>query len=98
MVISYRTAITPLLPDLADKLVAGFSASRQGCFLWATAAIVREFANGREDVDQTAMDGVFKFYEQQATIFLRAVTALQAEELPDGKLCGYYCQRYSNSV
>ena len=87
MVFSYRIAITPLLPDLANKLVAGFAASRQGCFLWATAAVIREFGMGRENVDKVTLDAVFQFYEQQTTTFLRALNDLLPEELPDGGNC-----------
>lgn len=45
MVLSYRFHTAPLLPQLAEKLSAGFTASRQGCFLWATDSIVREFSD-----------------------------------------------------
>ena len=85
MVFSYRTTMTPLLPDLANKLVAGFATSRQGCFLWATAAVIREFGMGRENVDEVTLNAVFQFYEQQATTFLRALNDLIPEELPDGR-------------
>jgi transportin-3 len=85
MIFSYRTAMAPLLPTLANKLVAGFAASRQGSFLWATDAIVREFAEGKDGVDKASADAVFHFFEQQATTFLRALNDLPPEELPDGK-------------
>jgi transportin-3 len=85
MVLSYRTAMAPLLPDLATQLASGFMASRQGCFLWATDSIVREFSDEAENVDQTTTDAIFKFFEQQATTFLRALNDLPPEELPDGK-------------
>jgi transportin-3 len=83
MVFSYRTAAAPLLPQLAEKLQAGFAASRQGCFLWATDAIVREFSEGKEDIDQSTVEAIFQFFEQQATTFLRALNDLAPEELPD---------------
>ncbi|KAF2452741.1 armadillo-type protein [Lineolata rhizophorae] len=83
MVLSYRTAMTPLLPQLANKLAAGFTASRQGCFLWATDSIVREFSEGVENVDEQTLDAIYQFYEQQATTFLRALNDLPPEELPD---------------
>lgn len=85
MVLSYRTAMAPLLPELANKLASGFAASRQGCFLWATDSIVREFSEGGQDVDQTTSDAIYHFYEQQATTFLRALNDLSPEELPDGE-------------
>ena len=85
MVLSYRTAMAPLLPLLAEKLAAGFNASRQGCFLWATDSIVREFSEGVEQVDDNTTNAIFQFYEQQATTFLRAMNDLPPEELPDRK-------------
>lgn len=75
--------MTPLLPELADKLAIGFSASRQGCFLWATDSIVREFAEGVEMVDAATTNAIYQFYEQQATTFLRVLNDLPPEELPD---------------
>ena len=85
MVLSYRTTMAPLLPLLAEKLAAGFNASRQGCFLWATDSIVREFSEGVERVDDNTTNAIFQFYEQQATTFLRAMNDLPPEELPDRK-------------
>nr|OQO18436.1 hypothetical protein B0A51_15590 [Rachicladosporium sp. CCFEE 5018] len=83
MVLSYRTHTAPLLPQLADKLAAGFSSSRQGCFLWATDSIVREFSDVSEIVPEATTTAIYKFYEQQATTFLRILNDLPPEELPD---------------
>ncbi|KAF2113306.1 armadillo-type protein [Lophiotrema nucula] len=83
MFLSYRTAMLPLLPDIANKLVHGFETSRQGCFLWATAAIVREFAQSEEQLNPNVAASVFQFYEQQAKNFLRILNDLPPEELPD---------------
>ncbi|KAJ5595720.1 hypothetical protein N7450_002178, partial [Penicillium hetheringtonii] len=83
MVISYRTAMTPLLPALAQSISSGFEASREGCFLWATDAVVREFSDGAEFVDQGTSDAVYRFYEQQAIAFLRIMNDLPPENLPD---------------
>lgn len=85
MVLSYRTGMRPLLPDLATKLTEGFNTSRQGCFLWATASIVREFSQGQEEVDSSLANDVYQFYEQQAKTFLRILSDLPPEELPDRK-------------
>ena len=82
-VLSYRYHCAPLLPLLAEKLAAGFTASRQGCFLWATDSIVREFSDVSDAVPQQTTDSVYNFYEQQATTFLRALNDLPPEELPD---------------
>lgn len=83
MVISYRTAMSPLLPDMANKLATGFSASREGCFLWVTSAILREFSEEREHVGQGTTDNIYDFFEAQTTAFLRVMTELQPKELPD---------------
>lgn len=77
--------MAPLLPQLAEKLASGFNASRQGCFLWATDSIVREFSEGAEDVDQNTTAAIFTFFEQQTTTFLRVMNDLPPEELPDSE-------------
>jgi transportin-3 len=83
MILSYRTHTAPLLPQFADKLAAGFTASRQGCFLWATDSLVREFSDVNANVSQSTVDAIYTFYEQQATSFLRQLNDLPPEELPD---------------
>ncbi|RDI77246.1 hypothetical protein Vi05172_g12764 [Venturia inaequalis] len=83
MVMSYRASIAPLVPQLAEKLSEGFANSKQGCFLWATDSIVREFYDGAEGVDPAYPAAVYAFYEQQATTFLRALNDVPPEELPD---------------
>lgn len=85
MIISYRTSMIPLLPALAESIANGFQVSREGCFLWATDAVVREFSDGAELVDQATSSAVFQFYEQQAVTFLRILNDLPPENLPDGK-------------
>ena len=83
MVISYRTAMAPLLPEMANKLATGFNTAREGCFLWVTSAILREFSEDREHVDQATTDNIYTFFEAQTTAFLRVMTELQPKELPD---------------
>ena len=83
MILSYRTAILPLLPTLAQQLATGFENSRQGCFLWATDSVLREFANGAEFVDATTSQHIYKFFEQQALAFLRIMNDLPPGDLPD---------------
>ncbi|KAH7017336.1 armadillo-type protein [Ilyonectria destructans] len=83
MIISYRTAMTPMLPEMANKLAIGFNNSREGCFLWVTSAILREFSEAREHVDQATTDNIYTFFEAQTTTFLRVMTELQPKELPD---------------
>ena len=84
MIISYRIAMIPLLPTLAQSIASGFEASREGCFLWATDAVVREFSEGADYVDRSTSAAVFQFYEQQAVAFLRILNDLPPEQLPDG--------------
>ena len=83
MVLSYRTAILPLLPTLAQQLATGFQNSRQGCFLWATDAVLREFADGAEFVEPATTQHIYNFFEQQAIAFLRIMNDLQPADLPD---------------
>lgn len=83
MVISYRTAIAPMLADMANKLASGFNVSREGCFLWVTSAILREFSEAREHVDPSITENIYSFFEAQMTTFLRVMTELQPKELPD---------------
>ena len=83
MVLSYRTAILPLLPSLAQQLASGFQNSRQGCFLWATDSVLREFADGAEFVDPTTSQAIYNFFEQQALAFLRIMNDLPPSDLPD---------------
>lgn len=83
MVISYRTATAPLLNILATSIAQGFQASQQGCFLWATDAVIREYSYGAELVDQATSDNVFAFFAQQATVFFRILADLKPTELPD---------------
>ena len=84
MVLSYRTAVLPLLPALAQQLASGFENSRQGCFLWATDSVLREFAIGAEFVDKATTEAIYSFFEQQALAFLRIMNDLPPEDLPDG--------------
>jgi transportin-3 len=83
MVMAYRSQIAPLIPQMAEELRLGFAQSNQGCFLWATSSIVREFYDDAEGVQPGYADAVYQFFEQQATTFLRALNGIAPEELPD---------------
>ncbi|KAI9830695.1 MAG: Nuclear import receptor [Phylliscum demangeonii] len=83
MVFSYRVAIQPLLPAMAEKVVSCFAASRQGCFLWTTDAIVREFAEGAEYVDEATSNAVYRILEEQVVAMLRALNDVPPGDLPD---------------
>ena len=85
MVLSYRTAVLPLLSTLAQQLAAGFQNTRQGCFLWATDSVLREFAAGAEFVDSATSQAIYSFFETQAIAFLRIMNDLPPRDLPDGK-------------
>lgn len=83
MIISYRTAMEPMLPELAHKLATGFEKSSQGCFLWVTAAILREFSEDRDHVSQATTDAIYDFFESQSRVTLRMMSSLEPRELPD---------------
>jgi transportin-3 len=83
MLTSYRTAMAPLLGPMAEKLAEGFTKSNQGCFLWVTGAVLREFSEDREHTDDTVADHIYVFFEAQATSVLRVMSSLPAYELPD---------------
>lgn len=83
MIISYRIAMAPLLPQMATKLATGFATSKQGCFLWVTSAILREFSEDREHVDENTTEAIYAFFESQATNMLRMMSDLPPQDLPD---------------
>jgi transportin-3 len=83
MIISYRTAMAPLLPQMANKLASGFAISKQGCFLWVTSAILREFSEDREYVDAQTTEAIYAFFEAQSTAMLRTMSDLPPQDLPD---------------
>lgn len=85
MVISYRSHFIPLLPVLAQSLSAGFETCREGCFLWATDAVLREFSGDMEPVPDETTTAVYQFFEQQAVHFLRILNDLPPTHLPDSK-------------
>ncbi|KAI1753953.1 exportin 1-like protein [Xylaria castorea] len=83
MVIAHRGAMAPILPAMANELASGFANSRQGCFLWVTGAILREFSDDREHVDAAMTENIYVFFEAQATNVLRFLSNLNPQELPD---------------
>ncbi|KAI1327471.1 exportin 1-like protein [Xylariaceae sp. FL0255] len=83
LVIAHRTAMAPMLPAMANELANGFATSRQGCFLWVTGAILREFSEDREHVEPAMTENIYAFFEAQATNVLRFISELTAQELPD---------------
>ncbi|KAI1112778.1 exportin 1-like protein [Nemania sp. NC0429] len=83
MVLAHRGAMAPILPAMANELASGFANSRQGCFLWVTGAILREFSDDREQVDAAMSEGIYTFFEAQSTNVLRFLSNLTPQELPD---------------
>ncbi|RKF77176.1 Uncharacterized protein C11G11.07 [Golovinomyces cichoracearum] len=83
MIISYRLAAAPLLPQMANELAHGFSVSKQGCFLWTTSAILREFSEDRENIDIQTVDAIYQFFETQSTNMLQMMSDLPPKDLPD---------------
>ena len=86
MVLSYRTSVLPLLPALAEQLASGFETTRQGCFLWTTDAVLREFPVDDQYIDPSTSRAVYGFFEQQAFAFLHIMNDLPPQDLPDGML------------
>ncbi|RWA10704.1 hypothetical protein EKO27_g4404 [Xylaria grammica] len=83
MVTAHRVAMAPILPAMANELANGFANSRQGCFLWVTGAILREFSDERDHVDAAMTESIYAFFEAQATNVLRFLSNLTPQELPD---------------
>ncbi|MCJ1383986.1 Nuclear import receptor [Xylographa soralifera] len=83
MIFSYRTAVFPLLGDLANQLAKGFQDSHAGCFLWVTDAILREFADGQDFVEPGTTEAIYTFFEQQAIAFLRIMDQMSPRDIPD---------------
>ncbi|KAF3921205.1 Transportin-3 [Orbilia brochopaga] len=82
LLISYRTAMLPLLPALAEKLAACFQKSRQGCFLWVTGSVIREFSD-EELVDENTREAVYQFLEQQCWIMFKILNDESPKDIPD---------------
>lgn len=82
MLISYRTDMLPLLPLMATKLVACFEKSNQGCFLWVTGAVIREFAD-EEFVDEATRNSIYQFLEHQCLTMFRLLNRVSPTEIPD---------------
>jgi transportin-3 len=68
---------------MANKLASGFATSKQGCFLWVTSAILREFSEDREHVDEQTTEAIYAFFEAQSTNMLRMMSNLPPKDLPD---------------
>ena len=74
----------PLLPTLAEKLVVCFEKSEQGCFLWVSGTVVREFVDD-DLVDEATKSAVYNFLERQCLSMFRIMNGKRPEEIPDGR-------------
>lgn len=90
MLTSYRTDMAPLLPQLAEKLVSSFETSHQGCFLWVSGTVVREFGD-EEFVDETTRNSVYQFLERQIMNMFKLLNTTAPKEIPDGKFASCNC-------
>ncbi|KAI5806937.1 armadillo-type protein [Geopyxis carbonaria] len=82
MLISYRTDMLPLLPQLAEKLVTSFEKSNQGCFLWVSGSVIREFGD-EEIVDEATRNSVYQFLQRQCLSMFRLLNNTAPKEIPD---------------
>ncbi|KAK8932152.1 hypothetical protein VCV18_000685 [Metarhizium anisopliae] len=83
-----KTYADPLVQRLMAKAnnasnEEGKLALAEGCFLWVTSAILREFSEDREHLDQATTENIYTFFEAQTTAFLRVMADLQPKDLPD---------------
>ncbi|KAF3922896.1 Transportin-3 [Dactylellina cionopaga] len=89
LLISYRTAMLPLLPPLAEKLATCFGKSKQGCFLWVTGSIIREFSD-EESVDQNTREAVYQFLQQQCWTMFKILAEESPKDIPDREYITYF--------
>jgi len=83
MLISYRTAMLPLLPEVALKLTTSFEKSHQGIFLWVSGTVIREFGD-EEFTDEATRNSICQFLEAQCLSMFRLLNNTQAKDIPDG--------------
>lgn len=82
MLISYRTAMLLLLPDVANKLTTSFEKSHQGIFLWVSGTVIREFGD-EEFTDEATRNSVYQFLQQQCLSMFRLLNNTHPKEIPD---------------
>ncbi|ORY83698.1 armadillo-type protein [Protomyces lactucae-debilis] len=78
----YRRHALPLLPVMAEKLAAGFATHQQGCYLWASGACIREFADAEYNAPET-VDAVWSFVEGQSVGMFKLLSTTTPESIPD---------------
>ena len=83
LLISYRTAMLPLLPEVANKLTTSFEKSHQGIFLWVSGTVIREFGD-EEFTSLATRNSVYQFLEQQCLSMFRLLNVTRPQDIPDG--------------
>jgi len=93
LLISYRTAMLPLLPEVANKLSTSFEKSHQGIFLWVSGTVIREFGD-EEFTNQATRDSVYQFLQAQCLSMFRLLNNTHPKEIPDGLLPSIVAKRF----
>ncbi|KAI7870531.1 armadillo-type protein [Spinellus fusiger] len=76
---SYKLHLTPLLPQLMERLVSGFDTSRLGVYLWVAHKLVREYSKeGSENVTLC-----FQLVERLSAIVFSTLSGKKFDEIPD---------------
>lgn len=83
LLISYRTATLPLLPEVANKLSTSFEKSHQGIFLWVSGTVIREFGD-EEFTSEETRSSVYQFLQAQCLSMFRLLNNTHPKEIPDG--------------
>ena len=81
IVYSYRSHGLPLLAPMAEKLVTSFEDYGYGCFLWASGAIVRQFAH--EEIDDETKFAIWQFVERQCLNAFNLLGKNKPNDIPD---------------
>jgi transportin-3 len=78
----YRRHTLALLPAIAEKLAAEFATYKQGCYLWASGACVREFSDPQHNSGET-VDAVWAFVEGQSVGMFKLLSTTAPASIPD---------------
>jgi transportin-3 len=81
IIYSYRIHSQPLLAPMAEILVSSFEKYENGCFLWASGAIVRQF--GHEEISDEVKHGIWAFVETQCINTFRVLEKNKPNDIPD---------------
>lgn len=82
LVVSYRTGTAPLLTKLAPLLIQAFQQSHEGCFLWVSAAVIREFGD-EQTVGEATVLATFDFLQQQCAAMLQVLQEKEPRQISD---------------